>query len=323
MYWCQVFGGYNFYTMQRFLLLLLLIGPPVPRQASQTRATARTRTSNDSAPEHKDSQTLAPPAQLNASPENKEADKKQAKEDQSQSVSIRKLPAVSISKDWADWGVWAFSFLLVVVGGFQVYFLYRTLEAIKRQADAMDAQLQAMKGKDRGRLRLDLAQPDTNPVLLKTMGGVTLYCLPLKIIVEGGSEATIIESKELCRICIRDTLPSPGKLINSSWPRVINPALGPHQHISTVFIEGADNITGANQNYAEELRLGKRYFLYEASFRYRDVFNDVWVVRVKRKFNFVLVPDYVRAVLNPEILTGRWDDTGEPQDNSEVRQNPN
>lgn len=47
---------------------------------------------------------------------------------------------MSVSRDWADWGVWVFSLLLVVVGGLQVWFLYRTLGAIKRQADLMDQQ---------------------------------------------------------------------------------------------------------------------------------------------------------------------------------------
>ena len=43
-------------------------------------------------------------------------------------------------RDWADWGYWAFSLLLVVVGGFQVILLWRTLTAIKRQADTMERQ---------------------------------------------------------------------------------------------------------------------------------------------------------------------------------------
>ena len=56
------------------------------------------------------------------------------------SVEITKFPPVSVTRDWVDRGVWIFSGLLVVVGFLQVWLLWRTLGAIKRQADSMDTQ---------------------------------------------------------------------------------------------------------------------------------------------------------------------------------------
>ena len=47
-----------------------------------------------------------------------------------QSVSISKLPTVTVAapkRDLADWGYWAFSGLLVIVGFLQVLLLWRTL----------------------------------------------------------------------------------------------------------------------------------------------------------------------------------------------------
>ncbi len=61
-------------------------------------------------------------------------------EDAQHTVGISKLPPVSVTKDWADWGVWVFSGLLVVVGFLQVWLLWGTLRAIRRQADIMDLQ---------------------------------------------------------------------------------------------------------------------------------------------------------------------------------------
>jgi hypothetical protein len=56
-------------------------------------------------------------------------------------IEITKFPAVSISRDWIDWGFWVFSGLLVVVGSLQVWLLWRTLGAISRQADSLEQQV--------------------------------------------------------------------------------------------------------------------------------------------------------------------------------------
>ena len=60
------------------------------------------------------------------------------------SVTITKIPPVSIVRNWIDWGVWVFSGLLVIVGFLQVWILGRTLGAIKRQAVTMESQAEHM-----------------------------------------------------------------------------------------------------------------------------------------------------------------------------------
>lgn len=75
-------------------------------------------------------------------------------EDAPHTVGISKLPTVTVNptkRDWADWAYWGFNLLLVTVGGFQVYLLYRTLGAIsdqasetRRQVDVTLGQLRAM-----------------------------------------------------------------------------------------------------------------------------------------------------------------------------------
>jgi hypothetical protein len=61
-------------------------------------------------------------------------------------VNVGKIPTVTVTapkRDWADWGYWIFSALLVFVGGFQAWLLWKTLGAIKTQANLMERQAKA------------------------------------------------------------------------------------------------------------------------------------------------------------------------------------
>jgi hypothetical protein len=96
------------------LLTVMQASPPVPRKATDnsTQATAQIKSNGT--------------------------------DGNQQSVSISKLPTVTVAapkRDLADWGYWAFSGLLVIVGFLQVLLLWRTLRAIQRQADDMGRQV--------------------------------------------------------------------------------------------------------------------------------------------------------------------------------------
>ena len=70
-------------------------------------------------------------------------------EDNSKPVKVGELPPISIRKDQSDelasnFNI-IFSALLVAVGAFQAWFLYRTLGAMRRQADSMDDQAGLLK----------------------------------------------------------------------------------------------------------------------------------------------------------------------------------
>jgi hypothetical protein len=66
-----------------------------------------------------------------------EVNREKADEDAQHSIIVRELPPVSITKDWGDWGVWAFSLLLAMVGLLQIVLLFRTWKTIERQANHM------------------------------------------------------------------------------------------------------------------------------------------------------------------------------------------
>lgn len=78
-----------------------------------------------------------------------------------EAVAITKLPTVSVSKDWADKSYWLFSGLLVVVSGFQAWLLWRTLRAIKSQADTMESQVSIQRETLRPRLTISNFVNDT------------------------------------------------------------------------------------------------------------------------------------------------------------------
>jgi hypothetical protein len=64
------------------------------------------------------------------------------------SVTVSKLPTVTVAtpkRDWADWGYWAFSLFLVIVGVLQVALLWWTLGVVRRQAHEMKRQRSYMR----------------------------------------------------------------------------------------------------------------------------------------------------------------------------------
>ncbi len=136
---------YNFAIMKLLALAVLLAviqaAPPIPRKAPDNTAEASQKVKADSQDNQK--QTSSSPALLktdsNRPPERN--NNQQRSDNAEHTVGISKLPPVSVTRDLADWGVWFFSLLLVIVGFLQVLLLRSTLRAIQRQADDMGRQV--------------------------------------------------------------------------------------------------------------------------------------------------------------------------------------
>ena len=60
-------------------------------------------------------------------------------EDSQQAIRVRELPPVSIAKDWSDWGIWAFSGLLVAVGFLQWYVVRTQAGLMRVHADHLQS----------------------------------------------------------------------------------------------------------------------------------------------------------------------------------------
>jgi hypothetical protein len=123
------------------LFAVMQASPTVPRQAPDNATSGRAHVKSQAAAGQKpaaDSPSLTNPNQAQAP----DGDgKKVSDRDVRYPVSVRELPPVSVTKDWADRGVWVFSLLLVVVGGLQVWLLWRTFGTIQRQANDLSRQV--------------------------------------------------------------------------------------------------------------------------------------------------------------------------------------
>src|ERR1019366_8210877 len=122
------------------LLAIMQAAPPVPRKAADSPTSASKKVQNDTSHEQNNaSQFEATNANTPKATDHQNAINGQRHEDADRPIAIRELPTVTVNsrRDWADWGTWIFSFLLMVVGALQVLLLRWTLRVIRRQAKEM------------------------------------------------------------------------------------------------------------------------------------------------------------------------------------------
>jgi hypothetical protein len=143
------------YIVLAVILAVMQALPPIPRQASDSPAGASKKVQNQ--PKSEQTDPKHSPASVNADQTQSHDPHtgKQTGEDTPNSIKVSELPPVTVAgrgRDWADWGYWCFSLLLVIVGALQVWLLRSTLLAIQtqaghmeRQAGIMEGQLEAMK----------------------------------------------------------------------------------------------------------------------------------------------------------------------------------
>ena len=134
-----------------FIVGMLAVIPVRPVQARQASHTTKKheQIATNSSPA-----TVSPPAGRDSNT--------QPSKDPQQSLKVSELPSVTVNpakRDWADWGIWAFNGLLVVVGGLQVWLLKRTFGAINRQVNLMEKQTEIL------RQSVDVAQKEADVAL--------------------------------------------------------------------------------------------------------------------------------------------------------------
>ncbi len=131
-----------------FAVLLLSIGQastPIPPQTANRSASASREKQNKPNNTATSNSNSSLPLNAESGKDHSAARGEERNDDAEQLVRIREFPPVSVTKDWADWGVWAFSALLVVVGFLQVVLLGGTLKVIQRQAREMERQTTVAK----------------------------------------------------------------------------------------------------------------------------------------------------------------------------------
>jgi len=125
------------------LLAAMQAAPPVPRKAASHAADAPNRVQGN--PSSNQTPAARPPTPVEPTatqPEGNPASSPQSG-DKRQDIRVVELPPVSVRRDVADWGYWAFSGLLVVVGFLQVWLLRGTLRAARDNAKAASKNAEA------------------------------------------------------------------------------------------------------------------------------------------------------------------------------------
>lgn len=129
------------------LLIVIPTFSPTPGRAAATAGQGGDKGKNQGQQGQKSPPAFPLVAPLKQAPAAQQHGGEVTANDSHNSVELTRIPPVTIVKNqkgfWDyvfDWGPWVFSFFLVGVGGWQVWLLFRTLGAIKRQADTMERQ---------------------------------------------------------------------------------------------------------------------------------------------------------------------------------------
>ena len=127
------------------LLAVVQTPAPIPGQAADNPADSGGNIQKRGKSDKPNGQSTASDTPQNGARPAKTDAENPGTENASNSVTIRKLPTVSVGKDWADWSYWGFGGILVIVGGLQVWLLRGTLKAVEIQGKHMERQTKALE----------------------------------------------------------------------------------------------------------------------------------------------------------------------------------
>jgi hypothetical protein len=319
------------YVVLSILLALVQTLPPVPRQAANNSAGTSCRIQSQISPNKTPPAQSPPPVNANAAPSHDANRSEQGTDNSQHSISVSKLPPVTVvttKRDWADWGYWVFSGLLVVVGGLQVWLLRRTLGAIQRQADLMERQtvatevaadaanasaaatkenIEILISKERARIRIEVGRLEIRP----PDDPFPIHEVNYKVFCYGTTPAFPLAS--LATLSVTDSQKPANKPlpIRMSLPSVINPAAEGIEKSAILF----DTL---QQNGFDRIRKGELFPHFYGSIKYRDVFDRQREYRFRyvwRLSSWLPVPSNEHTKLED---LGSWFKCGAEGDNSET-----
>src|ERR1700675_4059131 len=125
------------------ILLGMQTSTTPPQKAADSAAHVRQRSKNQSNPNHSPAPHTGVGVVENPTQQIEDKSSGTGAGNTERGVEVTHLPPVTVNppkRDLADWGYWAFSGLLVVVGILQVVLLCWTLRAARQQASEMHRQ---------------------------------------------------------------------------------------------------------------------------------------------------------------------------------------
>jgi hypothetical protein len=154
-------------------------------------------------------------------------------------------------------------------------------------ADAAMAQIQMVKNKERGRLRIDFGQPDLVGIPHPENG----YEVPFTLTLDGASHVYI--TADYCFAAVRETRKVPA---DSQWWRSMG--LPTTITLQQQPIKGSVTILTNEKPWAEPfmqdpdqqrvalVRVDKLHIFIRAKIAYEDIFRDEWELRFNRQWHY-------------------------------------
>jgi hypothetical protein len=255
------------YAIVKFMALAVLLSvmqasPPVPRETADNPTETATYIKSKSQSNQAPTTTAPSPVKTDSGGPSKPDGHQQGQQNEEHSVAISKFPPVSVTKDWADWGVWAFSGLLVIVGFLQVWLLLFTLHAIRKQADMMERQI----NKERAHIRIELKSfkpvyPDEGEdgIVQEIKYRITFFGFAYAFIDKEAFDVELSDSAEV------NTRPFAEELQVRELPEVVSPSTAPKDRIEIVVTTRFE---------VDSLLHGKSFIHFRGLIQYHD-FSEI------------------------------------------------
>ena len=260
-----------------FFLAVSQTAPPVsPQAADSSASTAHKGKQNSTKNKNQSIQPQTPGKPITSNAQENPTNGQQIKDPYTY-VKVRELPPVSVAKDWADWGIWAFSGLLVVVGILQWYvirtqanLMRKHAEHLKNLANAANTNALAAKNSaEAAKVTADAFITESRPWLLlhKNMSPDnphTRWEFEFRIQNFGKTPAKVVACQLELQVGDKDGPPSPGFFESERpFPSMILPQ---GEFLHRPFSATATRFSKAHT--------GEKYVWFCGLVRYQDVFES-------------------------------------------------
>lgn len=304
-------------------LLAVLVFAVLPQHPSQTAKQAQQQANGGK-------KVSSPPTavvEVPAAPKAPDADSSRPEnDDQKQPVKIAQPIAITTNTDYA---AWFFSALLVGVGGFQAYLLFKTMRAIEQQAAHMKHQtsilekstaaaeanaeaakanaesakrsIEIMISKERARIRIEIEKFNPLPA-----SEFTYHQVDYRVFSYGATAAFISDS--VARVEISNSAEPPNNHLfdpPASLPAVLHPSVEGVGKFAILF-------TKLEQEDVDAVNEGTLFVHFNGSIKYRDVFDR----NRETRFKYVWKSTGYSAFF--ASYGGYWLKTRQPEENSET-----
>jgi len=209
-------------------------------------------------------------------------------EEQAQSVRVRELPPVSVTRDWADWVLWVFNGLFITAGIAGIRLAYGTLKAVERQtkatedaANAAGRSVDIIISKERARIQIEMKG---DPMICGPEDPIPINEVKYIVRCHGTTPAHILDTHAWAVISDSD-ISSDHLLIDEFYPAMIIPSIvtPTNEGVETAASLVGDALTHGI-DIADLVRKGDLLVHFYGSIKYRDVFGGTWIYEFKHRW---------------------------------------